>query len=257
MRVKDGLKIGVVIGLILLMSNPQLSAEMDSRMAGRILTAGLDESFVIDQMQSAIQAYVAAGLAREKEDINVTALSPILSKVVSPYDRVTIRPRPEGVDQRGLVGRAVFLMSVEKENGSESQHWVTADVSVVRKVLVANRLIPRKAVLTPDDLLLKTIHQTQLTQEYVDTEIDLIGKRAARVILPGEPITISRIEDAPVIRRGQRVTFVVESQGIRITGSGRAKKDGFLGQPLDVITQNSNKIISGTVMSGSEVLVAF
>jgi len=257
MRIKKGLKIGAVIGLILLMSGPKLSAEVDSHTAGRILEAGLDESFVIEQMQSAIQSYVAAGLSKKKEEIHVTDLSPILSKVVSPYDRVTIRPTPAGVGQRGWVGRAVFLMLVEKENGSESQHWVTANVSVVRNVLVANRLIPRKAVLTPDDFLLKTIHQSNLERAYIDTETDLIGKRAARSILPGEPVTIGQIEDAPVIRRGERVTLIVASQGVRITGSGRAKKDGFLGEALDVVTQNSNKIVSGTVISASEVLVAF
>ena len=255
------MKIGVIMGFImfvLLVSGQPLSAEVGRGMARHPPLARLDESLVIDRMQSAVQAYVAERLSKDTEEIHVNILSPILvGKIVSPDDRVIIRQGAEGADQGGLVGRAIFLMSIEQENGSESQNWVTAEVSVIRKVLVANRLIPRKAVLTSDDLLLKTIYQTQLKQQYIDTETDLLGKRAIRPILPGEPITISQIEAAPIIRRGDRVTLVVEGQGVRITGSGRAKKDGFFGQPLDVITQNSNKVVTGTVMSASHVLVGF
>lgn len=243
------------LGFILLVSLP-LSADGAGRgTSQRVPTLGLRDDIVIALMQSTVKDYVAARLSKSAEAIDVKGLSPILSDL-SREDRLTIKTGSEEVDQRGLVGRAVFLMSVKKENGSERHHWVTGEVSVIREVLVANRLIPRKTFLTAESLSLATIYQTQLEQQYFETGDDLMGKRAIHAILPGEPITLRRIEDAPIIRRGDRVTLVVKTQGVRITGLGHAKKDGFLGRQLDVVVQNSNKIISGTVISASEILVA-
>ena len=243
----------VALGLVLLVWAPLLAA---GRGTLQRASTTLDESVVIDRMASAIQDYVATRLSREQEEIDVKRISPVIADL-SVGDRVSVQQGQEGANQRGLLGRAVFLLLVERENGSESQYWVTAMVSVIRQVFVADLLIPRKTPVSPGSVSLATVYQTQLDQEYIEREEDFLGRRSIRAILPGEPITTNRIEDAPVIRRGDRVTIVVSSAGIKITESGQAKKDGFLGQPLDVITHNSKKVVSGTVISASEVLVSF
>ncbi len=213
---------------------------------------------VSERVKSAVKIYVANRLFKDPVEIDVKDLSPTFSNEdISLEDDLAVRRVAEEVDQKGLLGRASFLLSIKKRDGTEYRQWIAATVSLIRKVLVANRLIQRMEPLISDAFSVQKVYQTRLEQEYIETPSALLGQRADHTILPGEPLTVSLMEEAPVIRRGDQVTLVVEGNGLRITTLGRAKKDGFLGQKLDVVVLNSNKVIHGTVISASEVQVPF
>jgi flagella basal body P-ring formation protein FlgA len=208
---------------------------------------------VIDRVTSVIRDYVAKRLLKTPLEINVKRVNPALTdKGISPSDQLEIEQGPEGV-----IGRLTFLISVKRSDGTRHHHWVNADVSLIRKVLVATRPIRRKEAISRDALSLETISQTQSSQHYLESPDDLLGKRATRMIGQSVPITMDMVEEAPIIRRGDPVMLVVETDDIRIATSGRAKEDGFLGRPLAVITEDGSRTVYGTVMSPSTIIIGF
>jgi flagella basal body P-ring formation protein FlgA len=218
----------------------------------------LTEEKVADKMKSAIRDYVAARLQKDPIRISVKVIAPILTgKILSEQDVVEVTRGPEREGGRGLMGRGLFLLSVKKRSGGESESWVTAEVSVVRKVLVATRPIKRKERIDTDSLAVLTFYQMKADEIYAETLDELSGKQAQRVILPGAPITLDMVEDAPVMRKGDRVTLFVEAEGLVISATGQVKEDGFLGRQVGVLPIDSNKPVYGTVVSPSKVKVVF
>ena len=218
----------------------------------------LSEERVSDKMKSAIRDYVSERLQKDPIRINVKAITPILTgKIQSENDLVEVSRGPEGEGGRGLMGRSLFLLSVKQKNGATSDYWVTAEVSVVRKVLVATRPIKRKERIESDALAVLTVYQVRPDELYVESPDALLNKQAQRLILPGAPITLDMVEDSPVMTKGDRVTLFVEAEGITISATGQVKEDGFLGRQVAVIPKDGNKPVYGTVVSASKVKVAF
>ena len=218
----------------------------------------LSEEKVADKMKLAIREYVSDRLQKDPIRINIKAISPILTgKILSEKDVVEVTQGPEAGEGRGLMGRGLFLLSVKQKNGGTSDYWVTAEVSVVRKVLVATRPIKRKERIDPDALAVLTFYQVRSDALYAEDTDALAGKQAQRLILPGAPITLDMVEDSPVMSKGDRVTLFAETEGIMVSLSGQVKEDGFLGRQVGVVPQDGNKPIYGTVVSASKVKVAF
>ena len=218
----------------------------------------LSEERVSDKMKLAIRDYVSERLQKDPIRINVKAVTPILTgKIQSENDQVEVTRGPAGEGGRGLMGRALFLLSVKKKNGTVSDHWVTAEVSVVRKVVVATRPIKRKERIESDALAVLTVYQVRPDELYIEEPDALLNKQAQRLILPGAPITLDMIEGSPVMSKGDRVTFFVEADGIIVSATGQVKEDGFLGRQVAVIPKDGNKPVYGTVVSASKVKVAF
>ncbi len=221
-------------------------------------TTVITDERVADKMKSAIRDYVSERLQKDPMRINIKTMTPILTgKIQSENDIVAVTQGPEGDGGRGLMGRSTFRLSVKQKNGTTSDHWVTAEVSVVRKVLVATRPIRRKEKIEQDALAMLTVYQVKPDELYVETPDELLNKQAQRLILPGAPITMDMVEDAPVMSKGDRVTLFIEMDGIMVSSTGQVKEDGFLGRQVKVYPQDSNKPVYGTVVSASQVKVAF
>jgi len=218
----------------------------------------LSEDRVTDKMKSAIRDYISERLQKDPIRIHIKEISPILTgKILAESDIVKVAQGPAGEEGRGLMGRGTFLLSVKQKNKEVKSHWVTAEVSVARKVLVATRPIKRKERIDPDALTSLTVYQVRPDEFYAETREDLLGKQAQRLILPGAPITMDMVEDSPVMSKGDRVTLFVEADGVTVSATGQVKEDGFLGRQIGVIPAGGNKPIYGKVVSASKVKVEF
>jgi flagella basal body P-ring formation protein FlgA len=218
----------------------------------------ISEEEVANKMKLAIRHYLSTRFQKDPIRINVKGITPILTgKILSPMDTVEVTQGPEGEGTRGFVGRKLFLISVKQDGGRAGDYWVTADVSFARKIIVAGRPIKRKERIDTESLTVLTVDQVRPEELYVETPEALFGKQATRSILPGVPITLDMVEDAPVMSRGDRVTLFVETEGVTISVSGQTKEEGFLGRQVAVVPLDGQKTIYGTVVSRSRVKVAF
>jgi len=121
-------------------------------------------------------------------------------------------------------------------SGGESRTVeVTLRLKVQTKAVVAARAVSRHALVGPEDVTLARVELTGGGASPAVAKVDeVIGKRAARTLLAGRPVTKADVEEAPVFEANARVTVRVLSGAVEITASGTALEEGRPGQMVRV-----------------------
>jgi flagella basal body P-ring formation protein FlgA len=203
-----------------------------------------------EKIRDAIRMYVAGRLTLNESDIRVRLVRPP-EEIFASEEGLEVKEGSRG----GLLGRVVFLVS-SRPNGKPAAHqWVTAEVEMIRSVVVSVRPLRRSQVVGPEDLEIRPVAVTRAGEAYLFDPDALIGKRLIRSVGAGRPILLDMVETAPLIRPGDRVTLVVETGGLRIATVGRAKEEGFLGRSMAVMNLDSQKTVYGEVIDAGTVKV--
>jgi len=135
--------------------------------------------------------------------------------------------------------------------------WVMAKTRLFIPVVVARLPIRRGEIITEDKLRLMRKYIRNSFNDFFTRKRDILGKRAKTNIGVGEIIYRDMVEVPPVIRRGERITIVAESDTLKITAPGIAKQDGRIGEIIRVQNLLSKKIITGSVLNDHTVKVNF
>jgi flagella basal body P-ring formation protein FlgA len=213
--------------------------------AGREGASGTGE-----RISAAIRAYVAGRLAASESDIHVRLLR-LPEGAFAFEEGLEVKEGARG----GLLGRVVFLISSRPSGKPVAHQWVTAEVEMIRSLVVSVRPLRRSQVIGPEDLEIRPVAVTRAGENYLFDPEALIGKRLTRAVGSGAPISLEMVEAAPIIRPGDRVTLVVETGGLRIATMGRAKEEGFLGRSVAVVNLDSQKTVYGDVVDAATVKV--
>lgn len=80
-----------------------------------------------------------------------------------------------------------------------------------------------------------------------------LGLKVRQPILKGRALTPNQLEADHVVRRGQSVTLVVSSGGLKLNMSGKALIDGAIGQRIRVENSSSGRVVEGIVRSREHV----
>lgn len=84
-----------------------------------------------------------------------------------------------------------------------------------------------------------------------------IGKRTKKAIGAQTPLRANSVELPPLVKRGDLVTIIAESQSLKITTLGQVKKKGRKGERIPVINLDSKKILHAVVVDTNTVKVDF
>ena len=140
-----------------------------------------------------------------------------------------------------------------------SQPWkiyVSARVTSRDRVLVANRSLPRDAVLTAADLTLVERDVDTLSQGYLRDAVELDGMRLRRPVAAGAVLTPAMLASVPLVSRGQQVTLEARTDGVHIRMAGQALAEAALGQRIRVKNLSSDRVVEGVVRSDEVVEVS-
>jgi flagella basal body P-ring formation protein FlgA len=85
----------------------------------------------------------------------------------------------------------------------------------------------------------------------------VLGKRTKRVVGAQVPLRTDLIELPPLVKRGDMVVILAESNGLKITTLGQVKKKGRLGDRIPVVNMDSKKILHARVIDSNTVKVDF
>jgi len=132
------------------------------------------------------------------------------------------------------VGRQTFDVLVTLPTGSPATFSVTAEVSLPEAVVVCTRSLPRGAILGTADLRLERVDSSSKEQGAFHAIEELVGKEAVRAIPAGVPIAEDWIISPVLVRRGEVVSVLARSAGIRLTTHARAREDGSHGDLVRV-----------------------
>jgi len=172
-----------------------------------------------------------------------------------PEGRATYRVLPP----RHMRSLATVPLSIVFDVDGRFQKTIraTARIEALAPVVVAARPIGRLKPITSDDLEMKKMDLAELPVGVMTEADDIIGKRARRNIDAGDILRPDLIEMPPLVRRGDLVVIVAESEGFKVTATGEAKSDGLRGEQVNVVNLDSNKRFSARVVDKKTVRVHF
>ncbi len=86
---------------------------------------------------------------------------------------------------------------------------------------------------------------------------EVLAKRMTLSVNSQEVLRKSMVEVPPLVKKGDRVTLLVENPSFRITSAGEVKEDGRRGDRVRVLNISSKKEVHGRVLDNHTVQVDF
>ena len=131
------------------------------------------------------------------------------------------------------------------------------DVEVFGPVVIARRQIARRDAIGADDVTVEERDVTALGATVLRDARDAIGKEAHVAIAPGMPLTTQAIASPVLVRRGDVVTVVVETGGMRLSMPADSLDTGAAGMRVRAVNRRSKQEIAGHVVDRGTILVQY
>ena len=112
-------------------------------------------------------------------------------------------------------------------------------------------------MITEADVLLQKVDLTTVQSNLINRVEEVLGKRTKRAISAHAVLTTDRIELPPLVKRGDVVLIIAESEGLRVTALGEVRKRGCRGENIRVLNLDSKKTIYARVVDTDTVEVDF
>jgi flagella basal body P-ring formation protein FlgA len=189
------------------------------------------------------------------DDIEITRLRVYPSKTRIPAGElsVEIEPPPNG----RYLGRVSLLLTLRVDGQMARTVRVSAWVEVYRPVLCATRALARGHVLGPEDLRLSRRPLSRLRDQVLSSPEGVVGLALKRSVQAGQVMTDRMLTPPVIVRCGDRVTILAQSQSLTVTTPGKVKQDGSDGDYVRVENLMSEKEILAKVVSPKTVVVNF
>lgn len=135
--------------------------------------------------------------------------------------------------------------------------WVTTHIDVSKEVVLSNHLLKRHHIIMREDIRLEKRNLTDLPNNVITDPLEVIGKRTRRVIDPHVPLRLSFLEVPPLVKRGDLVTIVAETDTLKITTQGIVTENGCKGEMVRVINTGSRKEVYARIVDSRTVEIEF
>jgi len=190
----------------------------------------------------------------EKDQVRIKKIC-ISNSALLPEGNITYKVVvPRNTDFLGNVPLSV-LFKVNRR--LEKKIWATVNIEVMTEMVVTKRPLRRYHMITEDDIHLKKMDLSKVKSNAMTTYEDVLGKRTKRAINTGEVLRTDHIELPPLVKRGDVVSIIAESDGLRITALGEVRKKGCRGERIKVLNLDSKKCIYAHVLDSNTVRVDF
>jgi flagella basal body P-ring formation protein FlgA len=151
-------------------------------------------------------------------------------------------------------GRQTFEITARTDKGPTVFN-IEAKVTIPSSVVVTAKAVPRGAILEAADVTLQRIKPgTQIDDEFQSVD-DVIGREAVRAIAQGQVLDPQYVRTPIFVKRGSVVTVYVQSPGIKIRMTGRARENGGQGDTVTIESLLDKKSFEARVTGIDQVEV--
>lgn len=133
--------------------------------------------------------------------------------------------------------------------------YVPMRVKIFTPVITASHPLRPGSRISPGDFQMLEMDVANLPTGYFSNPEQVLNKVLKRPLGMGAIFSPETIEAAPLIRRGEQVILLAETQGMQIRASGKALKDGAEGAVIQVLNLSSQRIIEGVVTAAGIVKI--
>lgn len=170
---------------------------------------------------------------------------------------------------RGQVSYAITSKGKYKKDGGYRNYEVEFSIDgeavrivtvrtylkLYKEVFIARDTIRRNQIIEESDLLKVRKNVDRLPREYVTDKDQLIGKISKRTINPSEAIRRNTVSAPPLVKSGDRLQIVFETQFLRLSAPGISMAKGRKGERIPVKNLDSKIVVFATVQTRNVVLV--
>lgn len=110
------------------------------------------------------------------------------------------------------------------------------------QVLVLVRDVPRGGMITDGDLSWQAANPARPVRNGVDPDA-AVGMEARRLLKAGQPLQAADLKAAAVIRKGDPVTLIYATAGVKLTVDGVAQNEAAKGEAVRVLNSYSKRTI--------------
>jgi flagella basal body P-ring formation protein FlgA len=174
--------------------------------------------------------------------------------LVIPAGRLESKVHFLGKGQQGLVAAQMEFWV----NGSlAAKRRVTGKVDLYGQVAVAAMGLSRRHIIEPEDVKVVRMRLNGINGAVASDPEEVVGLRTRVPVAMGQALELSRLERAPLIRRGDVVRMIYKAGRLRVTAKGRAEQTGFKGGNIKLVNLASKREVYGKVLDSGTVLVDF
>jgi flagella basal body P-ring formation protein FlgA len=205
-----------------------------------------------DEIRGAVERE-AASLLGTGEELRTVEVGGAARIPPGPYD---VRVLPPSAASARTPRRRVDVELVQ-EGSVVATVAARLEVGVTGPIVLLRHAVARGAVLRADDLTVEERELTGLPSSVVTTLADAVGKETRAALSANAPVTLTALASPLLVRRGDVVTIVVETPGMRLSTPGEALEPGAAGAQIRVRNRKSQQEIAGQVVERGTVLVQY
>ncbi|MCG6552312.1 MAG: flagellar basal body P-ring formation chaperone FlgA [Candidatus Magnetominusculus sp. LBB02] len=174
-------------------------------------------------------------------------------QVISGNGQQTI-PYPDSIKitSGSIPGRVTFKLSSQ----SGESTYVEANVEAFDWVISNRRAMLKGEAINSEDIYKTMININNIPKGAISSETSCLGKVLTASIGVNRPITDNLLANAAIVRKGDEVRILIETEKFKITSRGIAKEDGSDGRYIKVFCPSTNKLITGKITGAHSVTVA-
>jgi len=206
------------------------------------------------ELRAVFQQYLCRRLGKEKSDVIVSKLK-VSGSTAVPAGKVDFQLFQK--DKRRLEGH-VRLVAVISVNGNAINKVVLSGwVDVFEPVLCAARNLKRGEILKTDDVYLTRKNISHIKPNFLTAISKAIGLTLKHNVKADASIKEWMLKRTPIVDKGDLVTILAESAGLKLTAPGRVLVKGFEGELVKVKNLMSKRDIYAKVVDSATVMVEF
>lgn len=143
-----------------------------------------------------------------------------------------------------------------RNSGADEIVSVSGRAKVSGNCSTVSRRIKAGNAVGIEDLTVSELDLTNLRDCLLPVEAIREGCVAARMLIPGRPLCVSDVRPVPVVMRGNNVSLCCQSGLVTVRMTGRALKDGAVGETIPVaVDVGKKKRFKGTVCPDGTVSI--
>ncbi|MBI3592682.1 MAG: flagellar basal body P-ring formation protein FlgA [Nitrospirae bacterium] len=151
--------------------------------------------------------------------------------------------------------RVLLLLSLSDKNKKMDTRTMVVEAAydVLMDVFITSKPLASGTALTEDDFYAVKQKSSRMPAGAVSNRKDIEGKFLKANIAQGVIIKSDYLNDRVSIKRGQKVTVLIEGDNVVVSTKGLLRSDAVVGGIARVLCDTSKKEVSGTLISSDTV----
>lgn len=218
-------------------------------LCSKICFADNYESF--EDLQTIVKNFVTKNISLQQDEtlaINVNQLDPELKLPICSTKIDASLPPNSNHQQITAVELAC--------NGKQSWHtFLPVNVQILTNVLVTNKAIPAKDLISETDLDYAAYNKNQLMSGYYQDKTLVVGQEASQLIPAGAILTQKNLRSPVMVHKDQMVQLIAQHGPITVSINAISKMDGRLNDAIKVMNPSSNRTLDAVVVGEDKAKV--